>query len=58
MLDANKKEGGDWSVYEHAFLALIESRRFEGTLPKALADHGCLLSSDGRTSPRWPRGHS
>jgi uncharacterized protein (DUF488 family) len=48
VLDDYKKEKGDWSVYERRFLALIESRRIEETLPREVADHGCLLCSEDK----------
>jgi uncharacterized protein (DUF488 family) len=46
MLDAFKKEKGDWAVYEQRFLSLIEGRRIEASFPKEEADHGCLLCSE------------
>lgn len=46
MLDAYKKNGGGWHVYERQFLDLIASRQIENTLDKAWLDGGCLLCSE------------
>ena len=46
ILDAYKKEGGDWSVYERQFLALLAARRVEETVDKDLLAGGCLLCSE------------
>ena len=46
ILDAYKKNGGDWSVYEKQFLALMAARRIEETLDKNLLAGGCLLCSE------------
>ena len=46
ILDAYKKNGGDWSVYETAFLALMAARRVEETVDKNLLGGGCLLCSE------------
>src|SRR5438067_13289367 len=46
MLDAYKKEGGDWADYEKRFLVLLESRRIEETLQRSLLDSACLLCSE------------
>ena len=46
ILDAYKKNGGDWSVYEQAFLALLAARRIEDTVAKNLLAGGCLLCSE------------
>jgi uncharacterized protein (DUF488 family) len=46
ILDAYKKNGGDWSVYERQFLALMTARRIEVTLDKDLLAGGCLLCSE------------
>jgi uncharacterized protein (DUF488 family) len=48
MLDAYKKEKGDWAVYEQKFVSLIASRRIEESFPKGEADHGCLLCSEDK----------
>ena len=46
ILDAYKKNGGDWSVYERQFLALLAARRVEETVDKDLLAGGCLLCSE------------
>jgi len=46
ILDAYKKNGGDWSAYEKHFLALMGTRRIEDKLIKSLIDGGCLLCSE------------
>jgi uncharacterized protein (DUF488 family) len=46
ILDAYKKEGGDWSVYERQFLALLAARRVEETVDQNLLAGGCLLCSE------------
>jgi uncharacterized protein (DUF488 family) len=46
ILDAYKKEKGDWSVYETKFLALLRQRRVEETMQQDLFDYGCLLCSE------------
>lgn len=50
ILDAYKKHGGDWGIYEQKFKELMESRKIEKTLDKRLFDGGCLLCSEA--SPR------
>lgn len=46
MLDAYKKNGGDWDEYERQFLALIEERKIAETTPKEIIDGACLLCSE------------
>lgn len=46
ILDAYKKAGGDWEVYEKQFLALLARRRIEEKLDKRLIDGSCLLCSE------------
>lgn len=46
ILDAYKKNGGDWPTYERQFLALMAKRRVEATLDKKLIVGGCLLCSE------------
>lgn len=46
ILDAFKKNKGDWSVYETQFLELLEARRVQDSVPKDLLDYGCLLCSE------------
>jgi uncharacterized protein (DUF488 family) len=46
ILDAYKKNGGDWATYEKAFLALMQERKIEEHLSPELLDGGCLLCSE------------
>jgi uncharacterized protein (DUF488 family) len=46
ILDAYKKERGDWIEYEGKFLSLIARRKIESTLKKEEIDGGCLLCSE------------
>ena len=46
MLDAYKKQKGDWAVYERHFLALMADRHVEETVSRAEMDGGCLLCSE------------
>lgn len=48
MLDAYKKEKGDWKQYEQRFLALMRERRIEEQLPRSIFDSGCLLCSEDK----------
>ena len=48
MLDAYKKQGGDWDHYAEEFLQLMEERRIEDSLPLELIDRGCLLCSEDK----------
>ncbi|GAK59910.1 hypothetical protein U27_06896 [Candidatus Vecturithrix granuli] len=48
ILDAYKKEKGDWKVYEAHFLQLLQDRRIEDTLSPEIVDRGCLLCSEGK----------
>ncbi len=48
ILDAYKKDGGDWAVYEEKFLALMERREIEKVIPRELLDGGCLLCSEDK----------
>ena len=48
MLDAYKKDKGDWSTYERQFLELMKDRRIEETVPHELMDGACLLCSEDR----------
>ena len=43
ILDAYKKNNGDWSEYERSFTALMRSRRIEKTIPKSLFDRPAVL---------------
>jgi uncharacterized protein (DUF488 family) len=46
ILDAYKKDGGDWAEYQRQFLTLLAERRVEDNLSKQLLDGGCLLCSE------------
>lgn len=46
MLDAFKKEKGEWSDYEIKFLALITGRQIEQKVPREVLHMGCLLCSE------------
>lgn len=46
ILDAYKKNGGDWITYERQFLALMAARRIEEKVDKNLINGGCLLCSE------------
>lgn len=46
ILDAYKKNGGDWKTYEEKFLFLMEKRRIENSLNKQVLDGSCLLCSE------------
>jgi uncharacterized protein (DUF488 family) len=46
MLDAYKKNGGDWETYEKQFLALMAERRIETSIDKDLVAGACLLCSE------------
>lgn len=48
LLDAYRKRRIDWSEYERQFLALIQSRRIEETVPRDLIADGCLLCSEDK----------
>ena len=45
ILDAYKKNGGDWITYERQFLSLMAARRIEDKVDKSMIDGGCLLCS-------------
>ena len=47
MLDAYKKNGGEWSLYERQFLDLMRERRIEELDPAKL-DGSCLLCSEDK----------
>lgn len=46
ILDAYKKNDGNWAVYERQFLGLLTARRIEEKLDKRLFEGGCLLCSE------------
>jgi uncharacterized protein (DUF488 family) len=48
LLDAYKKNGGDWAVYERAFLDLMAERKIEDKIDPASIAGGCLLCSEDK----------
>jgi uncharacterized protein (DUF488 family) len=46
ILDAYKKQNGDWNLYERQFLSLMTKRRIEETTSREMLDGGCLLCSE------------
>jgi uncharacterized protein (DUF488 family) len=46
ILDAYKKQKGDWGLYERQFLDLMRSRRVESEVSRELVDGACLLCSE------------
>ena len=46
ILDAYKKNGGDWNTYERKFIELVSSRHIESKLDKEALDGACLLCSE------------
>jgi len=48
MLDAYKKERGDWAEYERQFLDLMASRRIEEAVSRDTLDGACLLCSEDK----------
>lgn len=46
ILDAFKKNGGDWATYEEQFIALMTARHIESRIDKNLLAGGCLLCSE------------
>lgn len=46
ILDAYKKQKGDWNVYEGCFLALMRERRIEEVVSRETIDNSCLLCSE------------
>jgi len=46
ILDAYKKNKGDWKLYQRNFVELMKLRRVEDNLARALLDGGCLLCSE------------
>jgi uncharacterized protein (DUF488 family) len=48
MLDAYKKEKGDWAGYELQFLDLMRSREIEKSLSKEILTNSCLLCSEDK----------
>lgn len=48
ILDAYKKNKGDWGEYERKFQQLMEQRKIESRIPKDLVEDGCLLCSEDK----------
>jgi len=48
ILDAYKKNKGDWSVYEPAFLELMKEREIEKRIDPEIIAGGCLLCSEDK----------
>ena len=46
ILDAYKKHGGDWQVYEEKFLELMDTRRVENHIRPLDLEGACLLCSE------------
>jgi len=46
LLDAYKKQKGEWVVYEREFLDLMAQRHIETTISKDLVENACLLCSE------------
>ena len=46
ILDAYKKQKGDWSDYEGRFLALMRERHIEETISRETMNDSCLLCSE------------
>ena len=48
ILDAYKKNKGDWNVYEPAFLNLMKKREIEKRIDPEVIAGGCLLCSEDK----------
>ncbi len=46
ILDAYKKNKGDWSVYERQFMQLMRQRDIASVIDKSIIADGCLLCSE------------
>jgi uncharacterized protein (DUF488 family) len=46
ILDAYKKNGGDWHAYERKFVDLVRSRKIETSFSRELLSGACLLCSE------------
>ena len=46
ILDAYKKNGGDWPAYERKFVDLVRSRKIESSVSRELLSGACLLCSE------------
>jgi len=48
ILEAYKKHGGDWKVYEEKFYDLMEKRSIEKSVQPEIVNGGCLLCSEDK----------
>ena len=48
MLDAYKKQRGEWADYEKRFLELMANRRIEQAVARDAIDGACLLCSEDK----------
>jgi uncharacterized protein (DUF488 family) len=48
ILDAFKKQKGDWGLYERQFLELMRKREIEKRLDPEIINNGCLLCSEDK----------
>jgi uncharacterized protein (DUF488 family) len=46
ILDAYKKNGGEWQMYERQFFMLLDKRHVADTLERNIISGGCLLCSE------------
>jgi len=46
LLDAYKKNKGDWSIYESEFRHLLDERAIESSLQRDAFENACLLCSE------------
>ncbi|OWY70619.1 hypothetical protein B7486_13455 [cyanobacterium TDX16] len=46
ILDAYKKHGGDWGIYEVEFTSLMQKRAIDMNVSKDVIADGCLLCSE------------
>ena len=49
ILDAYKKQKGDWRLYEREFLDLMTMRRIEDKVSREVLDGSCLLCSEDKS---------
>lgn len=48
ILDAYKKNSGDWAEYERKFMALMHAREIEKNVSRDVIAGGCLLCSEDK----------
>ena len=46
ILNAYKKQRGDWGIYEEQFLEVMVTRKVEDLVPASTLDNACLLCSE------------